>query len=115
MELVSVWENLVNSTVFYPITLLEELFLNSVPNEKKKKLDQSIANSVLLNPFPNKPWILHVCSTSLLKTAVGEKEKLLIMSIISFSHSFFYPFEELSATFIKFEIVVCKLFQFERV
>ena len=28
------------------------------------------------------------------------------------SHSVFYPLGELSAIFIKFEIVVCKLFQF---
>ena len=29
-----------------------------------------------------------------------------------FSHSVFYPFIEISAIFIKLEIVVCKLFQF---
>ena len=66
------------------------------------------------SPFPNKPWFLHVCSTSLLKT-LWEKEKLLVMSDFSFFHSVFYPFEELSSVFIKFEIVVCKLFQFGRV
>ena len=33
------------------------------------------------------------------------------MSNFSFSHSVFYPFGELSAIFIKFEIVVCKLSQ----
>ena len=33
----------------------------------------------LLNPFPNKPWFLHVSSTSLLKT-LWEKEKLLVFS-----------------------------------
>ena len=38
----------------------------------------------LFNPFPNKPWFLHVCSTSLLKT-LWEKEKLLVMSNFSFS------------------------------
>ena len=37
------------------------------------------------------------------------------MSNFSFSHSVFYPFGELSATFIKFEIVVWKLFKFRRV
>ena len=37
------------------------------------------------------------------------------MNNFTFSHSVFYPFRELSATFIKIEIVVCKLFQFERV
>ena len=31
----------------------------------------------------------------------------------SFSHSVLYPFGMLSAIFVKFEIVVCKLFQFE--
>ena len=41
-----------------------------------------------------------------------EKEKLLLMSNISFSHIVFYPFEELSSIFIQFEIVVCKLFEF---
>ena len=55
------------------------------------------------------PWFVHVCSTSLLKT-LWEKEELLIRSNFSFSHSVFYPFGELSAIFIKFEIVICKLF-----
>ena len=40
------------------------------------------------NPFPNKPWFLHDCSTSLLKT-LWEKEKLLVTSNFSFSHSVF--------------------------
>ena len=48
-----------------------------------------------LNPFPNKPWFLRVCSKSLLKT-LWEKEKLLITSNFSFSHSVFYPLRELS-------------------
>ena len=68
----------------------------------------------LNNPFPNKPWFSRVCSTSLLKP-LREKEKLLVTSNFSFSHSIFYTFEELSAIFIKFKIVVCKLFQFGRV
>ena len=64
-----------------------------------------------INPFPNKPWFLRVCSTSHLKTP-WEKEKLLVTSNFSFSHSVFKPFRVVSAIFIKFEIVVCKLFQF---
>ena len=64
-----------------------------------------------VKPFPNKPWFLRICSTSLLKTML-EKEKLLVMSNFSFSHIVFYPFGELSAIFIKFKIVVCKLFWF---
>ena len=46
---------------------------------------------------------LHVCCTSLLKT-LWEKEKLLIMSNFSLSDSVFYPFEEVSAIFTKFEL-----------
>ena len=37
----------------------------------------------VLNPFPNKLWILCVCNVSLLKTQ-GEKEKLLITVISPF-------------------------------
>ena len=37
-----------------------------------------------VNPFPNKPWFLHICSTSLLKT-LQEKENLFVMSNFSFS------------------------------
>ena len=42
-------------------------------------------------------------------------EKLCIKSNFFFSHSVFYQSGELSAIFIKFEIVVCKLFQFGNV
>ena len=54
-----------------------------------------------------------VCSTSLLKT-VWEKEILLITSNFSFSHIVFYLSGEFSTILIKFEIDVCKLFEFER-
>ena len=66
-----------------------------------------------LNPFLLKPWFLHVCSISLLKTP-WEKEKLLVTSNFSFSHCVFYHFRELTAIFIKTEIVICKLFWFGR-
>ena len=66
------------------------------------------------NPFPNKPWFLRVCCTSLLKTLL-EKEKLLVTSNFSFSHSVFYLFGELSAIFVKFKIVICRHFEFGRV
>ena len=66
------------------------------------------------NPFPNKPWFLRVCTLSLFKT-LWEKEKLLVTSNFSFSHSVFYRFGELSVIIIKVKIVVCKLFQFGKV
>ena len=67
-----------------------------------------------VNPFPNKPWFLCVCSTSLLKT-LWEEEKLLVTSNFSFSHGVFNCFGELPVILIKFEIVVCILFKFGRV
>ena len=63
----------------------------------------------VVNPFPNKPWFLRVCNTSLLKT-LWEKEKLLVTSNFSFSHRVFYPFAERFAILIKLNIVFCKLF-----
>ena len=75
---------------------------------------QSMIYQIDINPFLNKPWFLHVFHRSLSKTP-WEKEKLLVTSNFSFSHSVFFPFKELSVIFIKFQIVVCNLFQFRRV
>ena len=44
-----------------------------------------------------------------------EKEKLLEMNNLSFSHSVFYPFGEFWAIVITFEIVIYKFFQFGRI
>ena len=44
----------------------------------------SVLNAIsVFNPFPNKPWFLHVCSTSLLKTLwkkgeIARKEQFLL-------------------------------------
>ena len=57
---------------------------------------------LLINPFPNKPWFLRVQYKSFENT-VGN---------FFFSHSVSYPFGKLSAIFIKFKIVICKVFQF---
>ena len=59
-----------------------------------------LVSIILFNSFPNKPWFLRVCSTSLLKT-LQEKEKLLVTSNLSFSHSDFNPLAKLSAVLIK--------------
>ena len=58
------------------------------------------------------PLVLLVCSKGLLKTQ-WEKKKLPIMSIFLFSHSVFYRFGQLSAIFIKFNIIICKVIEFE--
>ena len=49
------------------------------------------------------------------ETTVGKREIARQEQFLLFPHSVFYPFGELSAILIKFEIVVCKLFQFGRV
>ena len=64
----------------------------------------------IIKPFPNKPWFLAVCSTSILKTP-WEKEKLLLTN----NFSFFLSVGELSPILFKFKIVVCKHFEFRRV
>ena len=74
------------------------------PKKKKKKID----------PFPHNDTFWRPWETSLLKT-LWEKKKLLILSNFSFSHSVFYLFGLLSSIFVKFEIVVCKLFQVGKV
>ena len=65
------------------------------------------------NPFPNKPWFLRVWGTSLENTAgkgeIARNKQFLLFPVFS-TH-----LEKLSAIFIKFKIVVCKLFQFGRV
>ena len=68
-------------------------------------------NGAVLNPFPNKPWFLRVCITSLSKT-MWEKEKLLVTRNFSVPHTVYYLFGQLSAISIKTEIVVS---QFRRV
>ena len=68
----------------------------------------------VFNPFPHSNTFWHLWETMLLKT-LWEKEKLLVTSNFSFTHSVFYPFRELSAIFIKFKIVVYRLFRFKPV
>ena len=80
-------------------------------------LEKEITYNVYLNAFSHSLTLScfsRVCSTSLLKTQ-WEKEKLLVTGNFSFSHSVCYPFGELAAIFIKYEIVACKLFQFGRI
>ena len=84
------------------------MYLNPFP--KSKSLDFS---NLTPPPPPKKKKFYVSAVTSLLKT-LWEKEKLLVTSNFSFFHYFFYQFEELTSIFIKFEIVVYKLFQSPR-
>ena len=75
---------------------------------------KSIVVTFYVNPFQNKPWFLLVCSKRLLKNTVGKGEIAHNEQFLLFSQCFL-PVEELSAVFIRFEIVVCKLSHFGRV
>ena len=68
----------------------------------------------ICHPYPEQALVFTCWQYKSLKT-LWEKDKLFDTSYFSFFHSVFYLFGELSAIFIKFEIVVCKLFQFGRV
>ena len=64
-----------------------------------------------LNAFPNMPEFLRVCSTSRLKTLWGKGEiarndQFLLVP------QWFLPVWKPPVIYIKFEIVVCKLFEF---
>ena len=58
-----------------------QMLLNIEKNLKNKTKN-------ILNPFPNQPWFLCVCRKGLLKT-LWVKEKLLVSSNFSFSHTAF--------------------------
>ena len=65
-------------------------------------------------PFPNKPWFLTCLQHKTFENTVGKGE-IAHNEHFSFTHSVFYPLGDLSAIFVKFEIVGCKLFQLRRV
>ena len=60
-------------------------------------------------PFPNKPWFLNFCSTTLLKTQ-QKKDKLLVPNNFSFFCCVFFLSHDFSASFIQFKIAVCQVF-----
>ena len=86
--------------VFYPSEELSAIFIELKIVVCKLLQFWRVERDVLprFNPFPNKPWFLCVCCTSVLKT-LGEKEKLLITSNLSFSPSVFYMFREVYSQF----------------
>ena len=63
--------------------------------------------------FPNKPWFLLVCCASLLKT-LWEKEKLLVTSNFSFSHSVFCPIENFLSFSSNLKLSSANSFSLER-
>ena len=100
----------------FPTVFSKDLYFRHVKTRAcfwKGSKTCGLAPSHQINPFPDKPRFLRVCSTRLLKT-LWEKEKLLVMSNFSFSHCFL-PCLKNFVIFIRLVIVVCKHFQFGRI
>ena len=91
-------------------TCLQHKSFENTVGKKEISLDCSLQGQ----PFSQTSPGFYVSAVQVFGKNCGEKEKLLLMSNFSFSHSVFHPFRELSAIFIKSEIVVCKVFQFGR-
>ena len=68
-----------------------DLYFTSKSQKNRKGHLENFCLNREFKPFPSKSWFLCVCSTSLLKTRL-EKEKLLVISIFSFSHSVWRTF-----------------------
>ena len=80
------------------------------------KLDQSkiLSSGNGLNPsFPKQVLVFTCLQYKSLKT-LGKEEIAYNEQFLLFPQ-YFLPYRELSATFIKSEIVVCKIFQYGRV
>ena len=96
------------------VVRISELFVE----KGEKILETSIFSPFSTNVFSTlsqtSPGI-YVSTVKVFRKTLWEEEKLLVTSNFSFSQNDFYPFEELSDSIIIFEIVVCKLFHFERI
>ena len=99
------------------IKCLESIYHNlinvpgCVPCKSDEITDRALffmANLPRFIPFRSIHVFSSIYRASFLKT-LWEKEKLLVTSNFSFSYSVFYAFGQLSAIFIKFKIVACKV------
>ena len=76
--------------------------------------NQSNIQQTLSNKFPKQALVFTCLQYKSFENTMGKGEIAHNEQFLLFPQCF-YLFEELSAVFIKFEIVVCKLFQFGRV
>ena len=72
-------------------------------------------NTLIVNPFPDKPWFFTSLQYKSFENTAGKGEIARNEQFLLFPQCFLYLFGELTAIFNKLEIVVCKLFQFRRV
>ena len=99
-----------NQKVTLCITILKKKPLENLVEKREYAIGQSKILSYgkyLIKPFPNKPWFIRFCSTSLLKT-LGKGE-------IAHNRQFLLFPQCLLPIFIRFKTGICKLFHFGRV
>ena len=85
---------LVSHSVFYPFEELSAFFIkiwNCLLQTLSVWKSLKFAGWEMVNTFPHNDAFWRPWETSLLKT-LWEKEKLLVTSNFSFSHSVFYPY-----------------------
>ena len=75
---------------------------------------RSAAFVVMGLPFPKQALVFTCLQYKSFENTVGKGEIARKEQFLLF-HSVFYPLGELSDIFIKFQIVFCKFFEFERV
>ena len=68
-----------------------------------------------LRPFPKQALVFTCLLFKSLENAVDKGGIARNEQFLLFPHSVFYPFGELSAIFIKLEIIFCRLLQFGRI
>ena len=93
-------------------------FQNQIETEGERKHDINMPETkiqvICLNPFPNKPCFLLVCSPFPFKNT-SEKGEIARNEQFLFFPQCFLPVWGALCIFKKIEIVGCKLFQFGRV
>ena len=82
--------------------------------EKKSKQNKTTQGLQLFNPFRNKSSFFTCLQCKSFKNTVGKGDIALDKQFLLFPQCFL-PFWRTFSIFIKFGIVVCKLFQFGRV
>ena len=65
-------------------------------------------------PFPIQTLVFTCVKYKSFENTVGKGEIAHKEQFLLFPHSVFYLFEELSAIFFKFKIVICKVFEVEQ-
>ena len=105
-DIFCVLSSLLETKHFNPSSFCQ--FLKDVLRSLKMAPVSSEKGLFIINPFPDNPWFLRPLGIGLMKI-LWEKEKMLVISIFSFSHNVFFLIWDWNC-YLRF--VVGKCFQF---